>query len=387
MITLRGITWDHPRGYAPLEACARRFSELNPGTEVQWARRSLLEFGETPVEQLAERFDLLVIDHPFIGFAARQGIFLPFDDYLEPETIQMWRQDSVGASGRSYHYADRMWAAPIDAACPVAVWREDLLVRFDITLPRTWNDVLELARRGHVLIPGVHTDAMHHFYMLLAALGAEPCADEAEIAAGDICVQALEELARLYSLVPTACRLMNPIAVHEALATGEGPGAYCPFAFGYSNYSRRSAARVALAGGVPPTWEKSRPLRTTLGGTGLAIARGCAHPAVAAKFAAFVAGADTQRSVYWDSGGQPANRGAWLDSRTNAASHNYLGNTLPALEAAWLRPRFPGYLHFQDNAAHRVHAAACGGLKITEAVEQINALWVRARQLRLRYEN
>jgi len=36
---LRGITWQHPRGFAPLAATAVRYSQLRPSVEVQWEQR------------------------------------------------------------------------------------------------------------------------------------------------------------------------------------------------------------------------------------------------------------------------------------------------------------------------------------------------------------
>src|ERR1017187_9253344 len=63
MIELRGITWDHTRGYLPMVATAQRFSELNPRIGISWEKRALQRFADWQIEQLADHFDLLVIDH------------------------------------------------------------------------------------------------------------------------------------------------------------------------------------------------------------------------------------------------------------------------------------------------------------------------------------
>ena len=81
-ITLTGITWNHTRGYLPMVATAQRFSELHPDIEIVWHKRSLQEFADYPIERLVERFDLLVIDHPFAGQAAAQNVLLPLDEHL-----------------------------------------------------------------------------------------------------------------------------------------------------------------------------------------------------------------------------------------------------------------------------------------------------------------
>ncbi|OAM88103.1 extracellular solute-binding protein [Termitidicoccus mucosus] len=393
MTRLSGITWNHTRGYTPLVACAQRFAELHPGVEISWTRRSLLEFGEMPVEWLVDRFDLLVIDHPFIGAAARSKLFLPLDERVPSGIRAEWQDESVGKSGGSYAWEDRVWAAPVDAACPVAVWRPDLLARASAEPPRDWEGMMALAAKGLVLIPGVPTDAIHHFYMLCHALGTEPCAcGDGEVAPAAVMRAALEELARLYAAVPEACRTMNPIAVHEALAAVEATAAYCPFAFGYSNYSRPGYAARRLRAGLPPAWKAdgggpARPLVTTLGGTGLAVSARSAHADWAARFAGFVSSGETQGGLYWQAGGQPAHRQAWRDGAINAATDDFFAATLPALDRAWLRPRFPGYLHFQDNAAPVVHAAACGETEVSFGIERLNTLWREARAIFYQHEN
>ena len=53
-----------------LLAAAQRFSELHPGIEINWKKRSLQEFADYPIEHLTRDYDLLIIDHPWVGCAA-----------------------------------------------------------------------------------------------------------------------------------------------------------------------------------------------------------------------------------------------------------------------------------------------------------------------------
>jgi multiple sugar transport system substrate-binding protein len=80
-IILKGITWAHSRGITPLIAYAQRFGELYP-VQVTWEKRSLQEFADFPVEKLAEQYDLLIIDHPWVGCAAATASVLPLEQYL-----------------------------------------------------------------------------------------------------------------------------------------------------------------------------------------------------------------------------------------------------------------------------------------------------------------
>ena len=76
-VRLSGLTWDHPRGYRVLDALA---GALEPDVSVQWQRQPLEGFESRPLRTLADDFDLLVVDHPGLGEAIRDGALLPLDE-------------------------------------------------------------------------------------------------------------------------------------------------------------------------------------------------------------------------------------------------------------------------------------------------------------------
>jgi multiple sugar transport system substrate-binding protein len=178
----------------------------------------------------------------------------------------------------------------------------------------------------------------------------------------------------LLQLCDSACFGRNPIATWELLSSGDGP-AYCPFAYGYSNYSRQGYSNHALTTGGLVSMDGGKPLRSTLGGAGLAISAKCPYKETAARYAQYVAGADCQKSLYFDAGGQPGHRGAWLDDEVNSTANNFFQNTIATLDAAWLRPRFNGYLYFQQQGARIVHQyLTAGGDERTVLKELTRAL-------------
>src|SRR5215470_8994459 len=101
---LTGITWNHTRGFVPMVATAQRFAETHSGIEILWQKRSLQAFGDQPLEQLAPQFDLLVIDHPFAGYAASNPVLLALDENLPAEFLTDQVANSVGKSYESYVY-------------------------------------------------------------------------------------------------------------------------------------------------------------------------------------------------------------------------------------------------------------------------------------------
>ncbi len=375
-VTLRGMTWSHPRGYLPMAATAARFQELHPEVEIVWKRRSLKAFEEFPVERLAADYDLIVIDHPFVGQAARQGPILPLDEHLPAAFLADQAAASVGASHASYSFAGHHWALAIDAAAPVAFWREDLLERLGRPPPGNWDEVVALARDGHVEVPAAPINCLMNFYALCAALGDPPFASAERVAAPEAAAGALARLRELLRWCDPGCWARDPIASHDLVAAaGNTRTAYCPLAYGYSNYAREGYAPHRLVFGQPPALRPGVPLRSTLGGTGLAVSALRPLRPEALAYAQFVASAEVQRTLYARSGGQPGHRTAWTDADNNRLTGDYFSRTLPALDRAFVRPRDYGYLEFQEGAGPIVHAALRSVLPDAEALDRLDALY------------
>src|ERR1700743_1385036 len=144
-ILLKGITWGHSRGLTPLLAASQRFSELHPGVTISWEKRSLQQFADYPLERLTGQYDLLIIDHPWVGRAASLGCILPLDDRLPAAYLKEQAEHSVGYSHHSYQYAGVQWALATDAATPAASFRADLLQQAGRRIPQDWKEVLEIA--------------------------------------------------------------------------------------------------------------------------------------------------------------------------------------------------------------------------------------------------
>jgi multiple sugar transport system substrate-binding protein len=374
MIELRGITWGHSRGYLPMVATAQRFEEEHPGVRIEWRKRSLQEFAAQPVEKLAEYYDLLVIDHPFCGYAAAHDVLLPLDSFLPADFLADQAANSVGPSHASYFFGGHQWALAIDAAAPVSAYRPDLLDRAGVELPRTWAELLALARRGLVAVPAIPIDSLMHFYMLCIASGEEPFQSAGRVAGEAAGVRALSMLRELVATCGPECLQRNPIATWDLLARSTSV-AYCPFAYGYSNYARPGYGAHALEFSDLVRTDAGEALRSTLGGAGLAVSSRCRHPDETMAYCRYVAGAACQKTVYFDSGGQPGHRQAWLDAEVNRRSSNFFRNTLPALDRAYLRPRFDGYLHFQDAAGSVVHRYLSGSGGAEDTLDELDSLW------------
>ena len=83
-------------------------------------------------------------------------------------------ENSVGYSHPSYNYNDKQWALAIDAATPAASYRKDLLEKNNCNCPQTWDEVIDLAKKGKVAVPAIPIDLLMNFYTFCIAHGNEP---------------------------------------------------------------------------------------------------------------------------------------------------------------------------------------------------------------------
>jgi multiple sugar transport system substrate-binding protein len=359
VIELRGTTWDHPRGWGGLRAAANGFRRERPDVRVTWEIRSLQAFADHAVEELARAFDLIVLDHPAIGAAVALGALRPLDEHLGGAFLDEQAAASVGQSYDSYSWNGHRWALPIDAAAQVAAYRPDLLERASASVPRTWDQVWAL-REGLIrhglsaAMPAIPVDAICAFLGTCRALGEEPCGSTDVVVERAVGREALALLADVVERGHPESLGWNPPTALERMATTDEI-AYIPLAFGYVNFAREGFAPHVLRFAPGPVGAAGVP-SGTLGGAGLAVSASSAHVEEACAYAAFTASADVQRGSYLEGGGQPGHRAAWTDERANANANGFFADTLDALDAAYLRPRYDGFLSFQDEAGDLVHA-------------------------------
>jgi multiple sugar transport system substrate-binding protein len=373
-MSLRGITWNHSRALPPLVATAQRFEEQHPGVRIQWEKRSLHDFGHADLMTLAHNFDLLVIDHPMVGDAEATGVLTDLLPLLSSGEIEDFKDDSLGPCFSSYEYAGRLYALPIDAAAPAASFRPDLLDRLGLEVPREWNDVMALARQRRAQMPAFSADFFLNFMGLCVSRRSAVAAGPEQLVDHEIGAECLEQLCDLANLMPDEIYGMNPIAIYERMAN-EDTIAYCPFAYTYSNYSRNGFGTKRVRFSLPVSLDHGIPMRTVLGGTGIAISADCKNTALALEYSLFIAGRTCQQTLYGLSGGQPARRSAWRDPLLNQITDDFFSRTAAGIETAYVRPRYRGYVGLQECAGETIaEYCKCRGNAI-DAIEQIDTLY------------
>lgn len=370
----RALTWDHPRGYNALAAAARLAAPMH-GLTIAWDKQPLEGFESHPIDELFARYDLVVLDHPHIGAAVAAGCLQPLDDLLDPAELAAIGKASIGRSFESYFYAGRQWALPLDAATQVLAWRPDLMA----APPTTWDEVDDLASRcGFALsIAGPHT--ILGLLSLAVALSPQPAAwgedcfvDEA------VGIKAVRLLSRLIARAHPMLLSANPIAILDHMSRHEDV-AFCPLIFGYVTYERPQPRRHRVAFAEAPRAVPGSHTGSTLGGTGIGISRQTEVTPQLLAHLKWLLSQSAQADFIPDHDGQPSARAAWQSDAVNARWNGFYRNTSATMDAAIVRPRFAGYIAFQEWASAFLRSALAQGIAASDIVAQINSRYRAAK--------
>lgn len=374
-VHLRGMTWDHSRGYDPMVATSDSYAKMHPGVSIAWEKRSLQAFADRPIEDMANEFDLMVIDHPHVGEVAQSGLLHALDTVGREAEMKVLAAQSVGPSHHSYEFGGHQWALAIDAATPVAAFRPDRLDR----APAAWEDVIELARAGKVGFALIPINALMTFMGLARNLGTSLAEDKDRFIAADQGRLVLESMLEIVDLIDSRCLRLDPIGVYDWMGSEKDAPAYSPFGYGYTNYSRTGNCDFPLIFANAPGFGDNGPRGTVIGGTGIAVSARSSHRKVATDYAFWIAGPDCQSGLFFESGGQPASAAAWENADCNAACTNFFSNTRKTLETSWLRPRYDGYMGFQDSGGDIIHACLRRDAGVSETLENLEKTYRNSR--------
>lgn len=362
MKSIKGLTWDHPRGYRPLQAWAVEDSSLN----VEWDIQKLEGFESYPINELAGKYDLLIVDNPGIGEAAEKQCLRPLETFLTPEQLSFLKNSSTGYSFDSYEYAGQHWAIPIDAAAQVCA-----LAKSAVSVhPETWQQVSQYcqAKKGRVALSLGGPHALLTFYSISQSLGGKLFSDNDFVLKRDTGLEALTYMKDIFAHQQKDLVSLNPIGLLDKMA--DGIFDLCPAIFGYINYSTPESGTAIRFIDIPHCGEPA--LRgSVLGGTGLALSVHCEPtPELIDHIMRYVSD-NVQTTLVVENGGQPSNSHAWRDARANTLTHNFFSETFTTISAAYVRPKYDGYIHFQDSSSALIRNGLLSGASVEEMFDSV----------------
>lgn len=369
---LRGLTWDHPRGTDALRAAAADVAPIDAHLSVTWDAQPLEGFESAPIGDLAERYVLLVLDHPHLGDALAEGALQPLDAVLPREFLADLAAHSVGPSYTSYSAEGHQWALPLDAAAQVQAVRSDVFS----APPETWNEVLALSRQAPVALSLAGPHAFLSLCSLVVSIGPEPrslpplptqseLADTRPLFDREAAAQALILMNEIARRAPAGTETLNPIGLLDRMRDSQDI-ACIPLIYGYVNYAATTLgeSRVSFVD-APSIARHSRP-GSTIGGTGIALSARAEVSPELVQHLMWLLSAETQGQFIPQHAGQPSRDSAWESSEVDAAFGGFYRRTRRTLDDSWVRPRFAGYTAFQSEAS----AIVRDGLAATDFAPQ-----------------
>ena len=376
-VTLRGLSWGHRRANGPLIPLSDAFSAQNKDVAIEWVVRPLSDFEHQSLPDLASVYDFIIYDHPFSGSIVESGAFMPLSGH---EALRVGVVDGLtwlGPSLATYRLGGTVWGLPIDAATQHAVYRADLLG--EEPAPQSWTAAIALGyrlrKKSQYLGMAVTTP---HAILTIASLMANlSCPWETRLdhpfaidRAGFN--EAYSQLQQLLAFCPHEALAWNAIDLHEAMMARDDV-VFCPSAYGYGTYGEADFSKRLNFGpfaGLRAPYHAG----STVGGTGLGLSRVTKHPAEALRFLAFAASDRAQQQLIPSRHGQPAATLAWHDPEIDDRFNGFFSATRSSIEAAWVRPRYRGYIDFQAKAGQ----IAAEGLAADDSAAKV---WTRIEPL------
>ncbi len=373
---MKGMAWDHPRGYKPLMALSYRFMESHPGFNIKWDKRSLKEFGDMPIEDLIEEYDLITIDHPYMGQAHKNELLLDLKVIMANERLIDLENAYVDHCFSSYEFEGHLYALPIDAAALVAAKRDDLFLELGLVAPTTHVELKGFYKKvpdGYsVAWPLCPTDMWCSFLTLCAQEGGRDFIHNYGIDKGTG-LRAIDQLKLHLAFLHPDSINWNPIQVLDQMAEKEGI-VFSPYLFGYTNYSRKGYVKNSVSFIDSPINPKTS-VSTILGGVGLAVSATCNHKEKAVELLNYIADPDIQAGYYVQHQGQPAGKFAWQSETNNTLCGDFFRNTITTMQNAYIRPRHAGWNAFQEQGADLVHEGVVKNTGAGVLIKDLNALY------------
>jgi multiple sugar transport system substrate-binding protein len=314
-----------------------------------------------------DSYDLVYLDVTWTPRFAAAGWLLPLDDVCTSEEVSAFLPAAVEA-GR---FRGRLYRVPVRTDVGLLYERRDLLDAAGLSPPRTFDDLVRIARalqappdRWGFLWQGSQYEGLVCTYLEVLRGYGGSWIDPATLEVGLDRREAIEALAFL-----CRCRAEGGISP-PGVTTYKEDESRRLFEDGRAVFLRnwpyvwRLVQREgsAVAGRVaarPVVTVSGEPGQGTLGGWGLGISRFSRHVELARAFVRHVTTLESQRALCGPTGFAPARRDAYRDPELLAVNP-FLAELAPILERAAPRPGIPQYAQASDILQRHLSAALTG---------------------------
>ena len=131
----------------PLPKLLRQFEAAHPGVRVKgealpWASDDQHQFYIINLEGRSPGFDVMMLDCIWVPEFARAGWLLDLTTYLQPDELAPYFPSAVASAT----YGGRAWALPWNFNVGLLYYRADLLAKYGLGPPETYEELVEQVR-------------------------------------------------------------------------------------------------------------------------------------------------------------------------------------------------------------------------------------------------
>ncbi len=360
-----------------------RFEAENPGIKVKdevlpASTDEQHQFYVINLEARSQEFDVLSMDVIWVEEFARAGWLRPLDEVFPPEE----RRDFFHGPLSAVTYRDNVYAIPWYIDAGLLYYRKDLLERYSLPVPRTWEELVSTARAimkeerglyGFIWQGKQYEGLVCNVMEYMWSRGGGLIGEDGRFNA--LKKENVEALRFMYDLIHTY-RVSPPLvttAVEETTRHifGSGRAIFMrnwPYAW---NIFEREGSPVKGKVGVTvlPAFSGYRSA-STLGGWQLGVNRYSKHPEAAEKLVRYLTSYRVQKEMSIKMGYRPPRRSLYRDEELRKVQP-FIVRLYDVFEHARPRPESPFYMMITQVLQPEFSAAITGLKSPEEALRSI----------------
>ena len=371
----------------PLPGLLRSFEAAHPGVRVKgealpWASDDQHQFYTINLEGQSPGFDVMMLDCIWVPEFARAGWLLDLTPYLQPGELAPFFPSAVASAT----YRERVWALPWNFNVGLLYYRADLLTKYGLRPPETFEELIDQVRRiqagerdrrldGYLWQGKQYEGLVVNVLEALWANGTQILGENGAIFPEP--ERAADALRFLRSLIEEGVSPAWTTAADEELsrrAFGDGHAIFLrnwPYAMDLFE-GKDSAVRGRVAFAPLPGRARGAPGVGSTGGSHLGVSRRSRHPDLAVALARHLTSEAAQRAIALGAALSPTRQSLYHDPEITRANP-----AMPRLHALALagrpRPVTPYYLLLSATVQPDFSAVVVGVKSAERAVADAGA--------------
>jgi multiple sugar transport system substrate-binding protein len=308
-------------------------------------------------------YDLILMDIVWVAKFAHQGWLQPLEDWFDREA----RKDFLPGDIDGGTYAGKIYRVPLQTDAGVLYYRKDLLGEVGLGPPRTWGELVRMAKKlqkpptpwGFVFQGKQYEGLVCNFLEFIWSFGGNVLNQKGEVVLDSPQnVEALSLMGRLihvHGITPPGITTYEEEECRHIFQ--EGNALFCrnwPYQWTLAQ-GEKSPVRGKI-GIAPLPHHEGQKSYSTLGGWGFGISRLTKNKDACKKFIRYVTGPEAQKKLHFKSGIVPARKSLFEDEEILKESP-YYRQLFGILLGSRPRPVHPDYSRISDIISRNVHKA------------------------------